>query len=75
MRGNERRNSIHVLVWCSKALHSAGVTADGVLAWFIARCRDTMTILPAITTIERLCADALVAAERNIEKHPNMALR
>ena len=27
-----------------------------------------MTILPAITTIERLCADALVAAERNIEK-------
>ncbi|MFX8016066.1 hypothetical protein ABTK76_19365, partial [Acinetobacter baumannii] len=28
----------------------------------------TMTILPAITTIERLCADALVAAERQIEK-------
>ena len=27
-----------------------------------------MTILPAITTIERLCADALVAAERGIEK-------
>src|SRR3546814_19059915 len=27
-----------------------------------------MTILPAITTIERLCADALVAAERRIEK-------
>lgn len=25
-------------------------------------------ILPAITTIERLCADALVAAERGIEK-------
>src|SRR3546814_1895958 len=35
---------------------------------FIARCRETMTILPAITTIERLCADALVAAERRIEK-------
>src|SRR3546814_10779347 len=27
-----------------------------------------MTIRPAITTIERLCADALVAAERRIEK-------
>jgi len=35
---------------------------------FIASCRATMTILPAISTIERLCADALVAAERRIEK-------
>ncbi|CDG40482.1 MULTISPECIES: Tn3 family transposase [Asaia] len=35
---------------------------------FIARCRATMTILPAISTIERLCADALVAAERRMEK-------
>ena len=41
---------------------------DDLARRFIARCRDTMTILPAITTIERLCADALVAAERNIEK-------
>ncbi len=41
---------------------------DDLARRFIARCRDTMTILPAITTIERLCADALVAAERAIEK-------
>ncbi|KQM89573.1 transposase [Sphingomonas sp. Leaf22] len=41
---------------------------DDLARRFIARCRDTMTILPAITTIERMCADALVAAERNIEK-------
>lgn len=34
---------------------------------FVACCRDTMTILPAISTIERLCADALVAAEGHIE--------
>jgi len=33
----------------------------------LAQCRKTLTILPAITTIERLCADALVAAERAIE--------
>lgn len=41
---------------------------DDLARRFIARCHDTMTILPAITTIERLCADALVAAERRIEK-------
>jgi len=41
---------------------------DDLARRFIARCRGTMTILPAITTIERLCADALVAAERGIEK-------
>lgn len=34
---------------------------------FVFQCRQTSTILPAITTIERLCADALVAAERRIE--------
>ena len=34
---------------------------DDLARRFIARCRETMTILPAITTIERLCADALVA--------------
>lgn len=41
---------------------------DDLARRFIARCRNTMTILPAITTIERQCADALVAAERRIEK-------
>ena len=34
---------------------------------FVERCRTTQTILPGVTVIERLCADALVAAERRIE--------
>ena len=34
---------------------------------FVDACRRTRTILPATTTIERLCADALVEAERRIE--------
>ena len=34
---------------------------------FVEVCRRTRTILPATTTIERLCADALVDAERRIE--------
>ena len=34
---------------------------------FVDACRRTRTILPATTTIERLCADALVDAERRIE--------
>lgn len=34
---------------------------------FVARCRETLTILPAVSTIERLCADALVYAEHRIE--------
>ena len=34
---------------------------------FIGECRRTHTILPGISIIERLCADALVAAEKRIE--------
>ena len=34
---------------------------------FIEECRCTHTILPGISVIERICADALVAAERRIE--------
>jgi TnpA family transposase len=34
---------------------------------FVEQCRTTLTILPGITVIERLCADALVAAERRID--------
>ncbi len=33
----------------------------------VEKCRATRTILPGVTIIERLCADALVAAERRIE--------
>lgn len=34
---------------------------------FVEECRRTQTILPGASVIERLCADALVAAERRIE--------
>lgn len=34
---------------------------------FVKECRRTQTILPGVSVIERLCADALVAAERKIE--------
>jgi Transposase. len=34
---------------------------------FVDECRRTKTILPGISVIERLCADALVAAERRID--------
>lgn len=33
----------------------------------VEECRRTLTILPGISRVERLCADALVAAERQIE--------
>lgn len=47
-----------------QALHT---TSNLALAErFIARCRETQIILPGISTIERLCAEMLVAAERQI---------
>ena len=40
---------------------------EALVRRFVEECRRTRTILPATTTIERLCADALVEAERRIE--------
>lgn len=40
---------------------------DDLARRFVEQCRVTRTILPGVTIIERLCADALVAAERRIE--------
>ena len=34
---------------------------------FVEECRRTQTILPGLVRLERMCADALVAAERRIE--------
>jgi hypothetical protein len=43
-------------------------TSNGDIARrFVEECRRSLTVLPAISTIERLCADALVAAEKRIE--------
>ena len=40
---------------------------DDLAHRFVAECRRTQTILPGASVIERLCADALVAAEHRIE--------
>ena len=42
-------------------------SSEGLVREFVAECRRTQIILPAISTIERLCADALVHAERQID--------
>ncbi len=41
---------------------------DDLAKRFVEHCRKTQIIVPAISTIERQCADALVAAERKIEE-------
>ena len=52
--------------WLEKQAEEARSNEDMALR-FIGECRRTQTILPAVSTLERLCADALVAAERRIE--------
>lgn len=52
--------------WLYREAEEARSNED-IVRRFVDRCRETQTILPAISTIERLCADALVAAERRIE--------
>ena len=42
-------------------------STEDLVRRFVEACRRTRTILPATTTIERLCAAALVDAERRIE--------
>ena len=42
-------------------------SSEGLVRNFVEECRRTQIILPAISTIERLCADALVHAERQID--------
>ena len=45
----------------------AAESGEGLVRAFVEECRARQIILPGVTTIERLCADALVAAERRIE--------
>lgn len=40
---------------------------EGLAKRLVEKCRAAQIILPGVTVIERLCADALVAAERRIE--------
>lgn len=43
------------------------VNSENVVRGFVEECRRRMIILPSSATIERCCADALVAAERRID--------
>ena len=45
----------------------AAQSSEELVRCFVEECRRRQIILPGISTIERLCADALVAAERRIE--------
>ncbi|SDQ28753.1 Tn3 family transposase [Pseudovibrio sp. Tun.PSC04-5.I4] len=53
-------------VWLAGEAEVAHSNED-LVKRFIKVCRHTQIILPSMTTVERLCADALVAAERRIE--------
>ena len=56
----------HLKVWLEDQAEYA-VSNEDIARRFVEECRRIQTILPAISTIERFCADALVAAERRIE--------
>lgn len=49
----------------SEAEHAC--SGEDLAGRFVEKCRRTQTILPGVSVIERLCADALVAAERRID--------
>ena len=42
-------------------------SSEGLVRAFVQECRGRHIILPGTTVMERMCADALVAAERRIE--------
>ncbi len=60
------RGARDIKEWLSEQAEDARSSED-LAKRFVDECRRTQTILPAVSTIERLCADSLVAAERQIE--------
>ena len=60
------RGSRDLKVWREDAAETARSNED-LARSFVEQCRATQTILPGITVIERLCADAIVAAERRVD--------
>lgn len=60
------RGARDLKAWLDEAAEIS-ISNDDIARRFVEECRRTQTILPAITTVERLCADTLVAAERRIE--------
>ncbi len=60
------RGSRDLKVWLESKAETARSNED-LARRFVEQCRTTQTILPGVTVIERLCADALVAAERRVD--------
>lgn len=60
------RGSRDLKAWLERTAETAQSNED-LARRFVEQCRATQTILPGITVIDRLCADALVAAERRID--------
>jgi hypothetical protein len=60
------RGARDLKVWLEREAETARSNED-LAQRFVGECRRTQTILPGVSVIERLCADALVAAERRIE--------
>ena len=52
--------------WLEREAETARSNED-LARRFVEQCRRIQTILPGVSVIERLCADALVAAERRID--------
>ena len=53
-------------VWLENEAEGAR-SNEGLARRFVEECRRRQVILPGLSVLERLCADALVAAERRIE--------
>ena len=60
------RGARDLKAWLERAAETARSNED-LARRFVEQCRVAQIILPGITVIERLCADALVAAERRVE--------
>lgn len=60
------RGARDLKAWLEREAETARSNED-LARRFVEECRRTQTILPGVSVIERLCADALVAAERRIE--------
>ena len=53
-------------IWLENEAEAAR-SNEGLARRFVEECRRRQVILPGLSVLERLCADALVAAERRIE--------
>ncbi|MBU3032462.1 DUF4158 domain-containing protein, partial [Paracoccus marinaquae] len=60
------RGARDLRAWLEGAAETARSNED-LARRFVEQCRASQSILPGITVIERLCADALVAAERRVD--------